>query len=227
MPASTRFCFGSAGDDWVTGVDAALAAFLPEADDPIAVANATASGPAMSKGMFRAGVVILFDGGLEVWHRSAVLEQEDEGRFARVPSASIPHAKVGRRERRVECVLDDPDGEMLLSFYTFADDEAEARSVEEALTAWLVRESVAHGEHEIRTLSDVASSAVGGVRERATQTVDTLTLKEFRDDVEAAMGKFVEVLSVHEAEISRLQQRVDELTAALEARDRREQGPVT
>lgn len=181
------------------------------------VANATADGPAISKNMWRSGVLVLLPERLEVWRRSAVLAGEPEGRLGKVSLSQVARASLGRRDAVVRLQLQDEHGQELLSVTVTPVDPDEAARAEDALGEWLAGAQVSLDPLEFATLGDAATKTFGKVRDRARGTVDTLTLQEFRDAMDAAMGQVVEVLSVHEAEISHLQQREHDLTARLES----------
>lgn len=233
--------FGFTGkcSDWVASLDEACEALLAEATGVVAVGNVTATGPALSKQMFRVGTLMLFDGGFEIWHRNAVMQGELDGRLVTLETEVIEGCTYGRHEQLVEWCVFGSDDAPLVNVMIRPGGDLETDRVDAALHAWMrhqrlpVSAPLAEASSEagsarfsrmrdlamgrVETTTDLASAAAGQVRARTKETVDTLTLREFRDAIDAAMGQVVEVIAVHEAEISRLQQRERELTEELAA----------
>jgi hypothetical protein len=209
--------FVGAAAAWDARLDAALERFLPDETGLIAIAGATAHGPTMQKVMVRSGVLILFDGGLELWHRSVLSGLDPAGRYATASTGAAAACALGRRDTIVELSLLDPEGEATLSITVRAGSEMHAIAIERAIQRWLEHEELTPDELAISTLVDAANATAQRVRQRAKGTVDTVTLREFRETIDAAMSQVVEVLAVHEAEISQLRRREQELTAELEA----------
>lgn len=222
---------------WEEAVGSACDRWLSDHRSVTAVAGVTATGRAMRKAVMLPGVAVLHPGGLEVWHRSAFLKGSEAGRHCQLRSEDVAACGIGRQNGRVELAVTDDAGQSLVTLAFTAAEEGQGTVVESALRGWARREGLPTEDIAIRTLRDKAAAAVdeardlaqgplrertttavGNVRERAQGTVDTLTLREFREQMDAAMGQVVEVLTVHEAEIARLQQRVAELSEELAQR---------
>jgi hypothetical protein len=202
-----RVAFTGAAEAWLPRLEATCRTFVADRTGVVAVGNVTAAGPAISTPLTRAGLLVLFDGGLEVWHRLAVLDQDPVHRYARLDSNSLTVAEVVEGGEQVELQLAGPSGLLLLVVVrpgTAALGEATA-----ALRRWVAREQ--------RAAATAAAPTASVTTLHGDEDV-LAVLERFRGIVDAAFGEVAERLASQQAELERLRRREAELTQALAGR---------
>jgi hypothetical protein len=199
-----RVAFTGAAEAWLPRLDATCRTFLADRTGNVAVGNVTAEGPAMPTPLTRAGLLLLFDGGLEVWHRLAVLDQDPVHRLLRVDSAAVTVAEVVEDREQVQLQLAAPTG--LLVAVTVRPGTAALPAATAALRRWVAREQRV-------AAADVARS--GSITPLRSSEDVAVVLEHFRGLVDTAFAAFAEQLTAQQVELDRLRSREAELTAAL------------
>lgn len=207
MSEVERVAFTGAAEAWLPRLDATCRTFVSDRTGIVAVGNVTAAGPAMAAPLTRAGLLVLFDGGLEVWHRLAVLDQDPAHRYARVETTAISVAEVVEGREQVELQLAGPTG--LLLHVVVRPGTTALGAATAALRRWVAREQRA-----------TTAGAARGAPVRALHGTEDVAavLERFRSIVDAAFDELAEQLAAQQAELDRLRRREHELSQALAGR---------
>jgi hypothetical protein len=162
------------------------------------------SGSILRKGMWRPGVLVLTDERVRVWHRSALVERTTELHdYGSVAAESVDVIEVAKTDdgKRADIRFLKSGGDTLLSVGYQVDVHADIAA---AVQRWAEEHHIPQRGAEIERLSQKA-------RKRGQATLDTITLRDYREEAEAVIERIVEVLTAHEAELLRLRQEVDAL----------------
>lgn len=223
--------FGFDNDLWRdkrAQLDSAISRLPTDERAELVIVGLNVAGSRMNKIMFLPGLLVVTGRHLRVWHRDVLDPDKSHGDdLAVVPVGDVDRLEIADEDGKVQVRLLDASGDRLLA--TGFDDEALAPVVD-WFREWATSAGLAIDEGSVETLGKMArefgESATGWVKERTSDTLDTLTLKEYREETESLLAQIVQVLTAHEAEIRRLRDREAELTEQLEELHRSDTGYV-